>query len=43
MADEMKANLEAIWDHPHFDRFYYFTFTHDDNYPAWYDQHEYLL
>ena len=41
MADEMKANLEAIWDHPNFDNFYYCTFTHDDNYPAWYDQKEY--
>ena len=28
-GDEMKENIDAIWDHPKFDRFYYCTFTHE--------------
>ena len=41
LAEEVTFARERLWHPPNFDRNLCCRFTHDDNYPAWADQHEY--
>ena len=41
LAEEVTVARERLWNRPNFDRDHYCRCTHDDNYPAWADQHDY--